>query len=403
MCIEKNLNKPPRRSSKKTISLLDEQLRRRVFWECYMIDRYSSITLDRPPAIADEDIHIELPADANDEEIDAVNVEGSFGDLDSFCQAISQRQFTTTANSEMSVFLLCLRLRRITSKIQKFRRNNEHANAHASPFTAESITASGKVHTDLEKLLSNLESWRRSAPFFASPRTLYETQEWYDLLFLREKLILIRMAIDIVPKQRNNIPPLHLISGCLQAATGIITHFCAIFTENKVTYTRSYFQMLFAAGLSVMYCISVVEHDPETIIHATSAMDQAKKTLEEMGNVLKDPMTYVAIYRALQANTLGKLSTTGEYHNSAFQGRADSSDYYTPGYVQRQQQPVQSARGCFSLPGVLGTMMEDEATVGQLPSPWDILGDHMLWDMEAGMGEYAYGDPMVVFSNIGDI
>ena len=180
-----------------------------------MIDRYSSITLDRPPAIADEDIQIELPVDADDEEIKSMDVSGSFGNLDSIPNTIAQGRSNKSANSEMSVFLSCLRLRNITSNIQKFRRKNEHANYYANLYSIESITASGRIHADLEELLSKLESWRCSVPFFANPRTLYETQEWYDLLFLREKLMLIRMTIDIVPKQRNNIPQSYLISSCL--------------------------------------------------------------------------------------------------------------------------------------------------------------------------------------------
>lgn len=367
-----------------------------------MIDRYSSITLDRPPAIADEDIQIELPVDADDKEIKSMDVSGSFGNLDSIPNTIAQGRSNRSVNSEMSVFLSCLRLRNITSNIQKFRRKNEHANYYANLYSIESITASGRIHADLEELLSKLESWRCSVPFFANPRTLYETQEWYDLLFLREKLMLIRMTIDIVPKQRNNIPQSYLISSCLESATRVITHFCTMFNDRKVTYTRSYFQMLFAAGLSVMYCLSVMDHSSETIRHATSTMDEAKKALDNMGNVLKDAVPYVAIYNALQANILRKLNIMGDYHKTDVQGCLDFGDCSVPGYVQKQQQPAQSTGNYSNFVGSLATITEDEAAIGAVLSPWDILGDNALWDMEAGMGEYVYGDPMALFSNIGD-
>jgi hypothetical protein len=80
-----------------------------------MIDRYSSITLDRPCAIADKYILIGFPADANDEDIQAADVSGSFPNLDSFCAAISLNSPSGPTNTEMSVFFACLRLRQITS------------------------------------------------------------------------------------------------------------------------------------------------------------------------------------------------------------------------------------------------------------------------------------------------
>ena len=175
-----------------------------------------------------------------------------------------------------------------------------------------------------------------------------------------------------------------------------------MFNGRKVTYTRSYFQMLFAAGLSVMYCLSVMDHSSETIRHATSTMDEAKKALDNMGNVLKDAVPYVAIYNALQANILRKLNIMGDYHKTDVQGCLDFGDCSVPGYVQKQQQPAQSTGNYSNFAGSLATITEDEAAIGAAISPWDILGDNALWDMEAGMGEYVYGDPMALFSHIGD-
>jgi len=38
----------------------DEELRRRIFWVCYCLDRSISIVLGRPFAIADRDINVEV-------------------------------------------------------------------------------------------------------------------------------------------------------------------------------------------------------------------------------------------------------------------------------------------------------------------------------------------------------
>lgn len=106
MCIEQGLHRPPRRR----LPLLEEQLHRRVFWECYMIDRYSSSTLDRPFAIADQDITTALPAHVGDTELVAVSA--LYPDLATF-----ESRYTISVPNEMSVFLACIRLRHITSRI----------------------------------------------------------------------------------------------------------------------------------------------------------------------------------------------------------------------------------------------------------------------------------------------
>lgn len=89
-----------------------------------MIAQYSSIILDRPHAIADSDILIGFPADANDEDIEAAEAAGSTTDLDSF--RTTSASSASTDHTEITVFLLCLRLRQITSKIQtRFQQNSD--------------------------------------------------------------------------------------------------------------------------------------------------------------------------------------------------------------------------------------------------------------------------------------
>lgn len=103
MCIEQGLHQPPRRQ----LPLLEEQLQRRVFWECYMINRYSSSTLDRPFAIADQDITTALPAHVDDADLAAASA--LYPDLTTF-----ETSYTRSVQNEMTVFLACVRLRQIT-------------------------------------------------------------------------------------------------------------------------------------------------------------------------------------------------------------------------------------------------------------------------------------------------
>lgn len=145
MCIEQELHLP----SVGQQDLLQEHLRRRVFWECYMIDRYSSLTLGRPVAIADRDIEVPFPAD--DEELIAAN--GFVPNLTAFSASRPPQGI-----SEMSVFFACLRLRQITSKTNA--KLSQSPTVGSSLTTETSFLIMGRVYTDLHQILNELKVWR---------------------------------------------------------------------------------------------------------------------------------------------------------------------------------------------------------------------------------------------------
>ncbi|KAJ6120676.1 hypothetical protein N7523_004956 [Penicillium sp. IBT 18751x] len=422
MCIEQDFHKPTLPSRK--IGLLDEQLQRRVFWECYMIDRYSSITLTRPFAIGDKYIKIGFPVDANDEEIEAAEASRAFPDLDSFGSTSS---LTSVAGrtTEMSVFFACLRLRQITSQI-----HTEFGGKATRRDMQDHATVRGVIYASLDKLLKELQQWRSSTPLFHNPQNLYQMQEWYDLLCLRERLLLVRKAIDIVPK-RDNVPPRDLLSLCFECAIGAITAFCRLFELKKITFTRSYFQLLFNAGLSVMFCLSVVrDFDPVTIRKGTDAVIMGENALERMSEELPDATPYVTVYEALRRYVLRKYSSqleveagrsghpTNEANNELSQprtrdlmhdpktwhgecvGRNNLGDpgmssvgpNFSPGLHAHSSLHLPFTEPAITPGRMTGMPGDTNASEGPLLS-WDIFEDSALWNMEAGLNEYAYGDP----------
>ncbi|KAJ5812470.1 hypothetical protein N7474_008771 [Penicillium riverlandense] len=422
MCIEQGLQKSTLLSRK--IGLLEEQLQRRVFWECYMIDRYSSITLVRPFAIGDKYIHTGFPVDANDEEIEAAEASGAFPDLDSFGSTYSLTS-VSTRTTEMSVFFACLRLRQITSQIHR-----EFGDRAIRRDGQNDDTARGVIYSSLDKLLKELQQWRSSTPVFHNPQNLYQMQEWYDLLFLRERLLLVRKAIDIVPK-RDNIPPRDLLSLCLECAFGAITCFYRLFELRKITFTRSYFQMLFTAGLSVMFCLSVVrDFDQLTIRNGTDAVIMGENSLKKMSKELPDAKRYVAVYEALRRYVVRKYSrqlqveslrnahpTLEANHelpqsaapalmldpktcNGQYDGRTLLEDTgvlaaganLSPSHHAQSSLHAPCTEPAFTSDTIVG--MQGDASISKdSVLSWDIFEDDALWNMEAGLNEYAYGDP----------
>ena len=410
MCIEQGLHERTLPSRK--TGLLEEQLQRRVFWECYLIDRYSSITLNRPFAVADKYIKIGLPADANDEEVEAAEASGAFSDLDSFCSASSLTS-VPTRTTEMSIFFACLKLRQITSRI-----HDEFGGKVARQEARNDATARGTIYYRLDKLLQELQQWRSSTPVFQCPQNLYQMQEWYDLLCLRERLLLVRKAIDIVPKH-GNIPPRDLLSLCLECAVGAIKCFCGLFDQKKITFTRSYFQMLFTAGVSVMFCLSVVkDFDQVSINRGTEAVIIGENALKRMSEELPDAKRYVAVYEALRRYVIRKYSRqlqvdpSRNTHLVADEENESSRPIVPDTALNTTFWPGDNYSGALGIPNpgqsytasfqpfvdtaftpagasIQGATIRSEDSI----LSWDIFENNALWDMEAGLNEYAYGDP----------
>ncbi|KAJ5627193.1 hypothetical protein N7528_004620 [Penicillium herquei] len=59
----------PAKRSKKGCSYLELELRKRIFWSVYTLDKYLSIMFGRPRLLHDEDIDQELPDEMNDEDL----------------------------------------------------------------------------------------------------------------------------------------------------------------------------------------------------------------------------------------------------------------------------------------------------------------------------------------------
>ncbi|KAF0328560.1 fungal specific transcription factor domain-containing protein [Colletotrichum asianum] len=173
LCIEQGLHLNENPSS----NFMQAQMERRVFWQFYMIDRYSSTLLGKPFGIDDRDIETSFPADANDE--DLVTANQSSRDFAAF-----RLSHITLETTEMAVFFTSVRLRQISSRI-----HTEFSRLARNYFeSSQSHFAPGYIYTTLSRLMQELQRWRDDSPVFQQPKCLYESQSWYDLLLARGAL-----------------------------------------------------------------------------------------------------------------------------------------------------------------------------------------------------------------------
>jgi hypothetical protein len=59
----------PCKASKGGTTYIEQELRKRVFWSAYTLDKYLSVIFGRPRLLDDEDIDQDLPDEVNDEDM----------------------------------------------------------------------------------------------------------------------------------------------------------------------------------------------------------------------------------------------------------------------------------------------------------------------------------------------
>ena len=222
-----------------------KQRQRRVFWETYCLDRFSSATLGRPFAIDDKIITAEFATAIPITDEDPLHHD----------PYLVQHGWPSYAEaSDRTVFDHLLTLSRITSSLHaseqsKHRKQNEREGTRKPQSHGPGAEDSFQM---LCKLRSDLETWRRNAPRYNNPQCLYQSPRYFELCFHSEKLYLIRLAIDRIP-QTSSLPPGYLLRPCLSTAYNVIRTFNDLRLNNLVPYTRAYTHLIFTTSLIVVF------------------------------------------------------------------------------------------------------------------------------------------------------
>ncbi|EON68815.1 hypothetical protein W97_08073 [Coniosporium apollinis CBS 100218] len=364
-----------------------------------------------------------------------------------------QGQLGLTTPNELSVFIFCIRLRQITSRIHTafFTGSMDPSN----DLGANAVTLPGYIYVKYHHFMAELEDWRRSAPVFDSPNTLYERPEWYDFLLEKDKLSLIRAAMHKAPK-RNGVPPRDLSAPCMQCAIRVIELYSEMLKAKYITWTRSYFQIMFTAGLSLMYCVSLNEHESKRAPQsgdksfgcAGEALRSCSEVLGKFAQEMPDARGFAIVFEGMRKS----VHTTGDAPSFREESSwmppamtATALQASTSGVsIQRASNPLNELQADNFLPphfygSIQGTgsgqyQLESQphytlesrtndrdlisadttdlasAAVARMPiasdglqmsvdglqepfSAWPIFTDEIMERLEADLGEYAWGDP----------
>ncbi|KAH6875104.1 hypothetical protein BKA58DRAFT_311030 [Alternaria rosae] len=260
-CIEWGLHS----RAQEGLSLLKEQHQRRIFWECYVHDRYSSGILGRPFALLESEIGMALPIDADDETIVA-----------------------SGANTLENVPI--------------------HALYHSGDSTrTPGFQSIGHIYSSFSQFDKELRALRSSVPVFVDPKCLYERSAWHDFMYEKDRLLLARGAIHNLPARQFSGTSIvkEILRVCYQSAIHTIQLYADLRRKDAITWTRSYFQMIFTAGLTVIYCIilGVLTDNDELFVTNTETLPTLN-TCSSLLNYFKDKMpdagSFATVFSVIQ-------------------------------------------------------------------------------------------------------
>ncbi|RFU30446.1 hypothetical protein B7463_g5916, partial [Scytalidium lignicola] len=266
-CIELGLH---REMHYNNISPYKGQVRRRLFWSVYFLERVVALSLGRPYSISDRDIDTNLPCDFDDSIHD-----------DIFISEILKNPSETRPASNLTMFIALIQLKRLESQIQ------------TNIYRVDKPVSS--LFLEVNPLLSAIQDWERSLP------SLTESEDDYlHLQYNKAVRLLLQPFLGILD------PADKLVGICLHASGQI----CEIFKRlhQRDSYGHSFIAVhsIFLAGITICYCLFLaptlwtisVANDLRACSSVLFVMAERTSTVKKYRDVLetviKSAMDFVA-------------------------------------------------------------------------------------------------------------
>lgn len=207
----------------------DVEMRKRLFWSCYTMDRQISIPLGRPFSISDHDIDVALPLDV-DESCQDIRVLEHASKLDPHCPR--------NESTSLTAFLHILQLRRIESSIQQTIYRVDQA---------IDIT-----DAEVDRYLEQLERWRGMIPLDAKTHVdresvAFDGYDYYMVFYWKCKRLLL---YPLISKPRSN--PRYL-QACAKVCGGVAQTYKRLHQTLSVGYSLMALQTVFMAGKMALF------------------------------------------------------------------------------------------------------------------------------------------------------
>ncbi|KAF8864018.1 hypothetical protein BDZ45DRAFT_685576 [Acephala macrosclerotiorum] len=206
----------------KSLTFLTQEMRTRIFWVVYSIDRTLATIMGRPIGLRDEACELRMPADVDDEALLAA--------------AASNLSESSPTSNTMASHLI--KLAQINSEIKYIANSISHKTpAHSYPQIPDIISWQQDV-------LGRLDQWLMTIPRFISAQTKLCEIKYHEVMVL-----LLRPS----PAIRN--PSSESLRLCHQSAISTIRGYEELYRTDLLLYSWPTIHSVFLAGVSMLYCI----------------------------------------------------------------------------------------------------------------------------------------------------
>ncbi|RAK80821.1 uncharacterized protein BO72DRAFT_370200 [Aspergillus fijiensis CBS 313.89] len=203
------------------------QLRRRLFWSVYLVERYVCWSLGRPFSIAETDIDADVPADMDD----ATNDDRQ---IDQMVQTPSDPT-APTPGPNLRRFISTIRLQRIMSRI------------HSEIYRVDRDLPA--LITKVPPLMASLEEFQQAQPVMAPEESTFVRMHWYNCIRM-----LLQRFLSILPCEDP------LIQKCLSVSGKMCQCFKTLRQRDSSGYSFLLVNSLFMAGLTMCLCLFRAPH-----------------------------------------------------------------------------------------------------------------------------------------------
>ncbi|BCS05495.1 Zn(II)2Cys6 transcription factor [Aspergillus luchuensis] len=306
--IDLGLQRDVRASPSLGISLLDQEIRTRIFWVVYTLDRAICTMMGRPIGIRDEACEMRSPLDIPDTDL---------------VDPVSNRNESQESPSHMSHSIHLFKLAKMNSEIKYVMHSIQRdVPSYAYPPVRD-------IFTWQRDMIERLKDWKSTIP--------QESTSGGDVMAklcktrYHETMVLLLRPSPAIPN-----PSEEMLDLCFHQAVDLLQTFGDIYRTGSLLYSRLLVHSVFLGALALLYCIWKLQRTTAKVRvdELMSSLTMAQNILSSIGEHWSeatrardciDELSRVTIERLLRTQSTVELHTEADRTQSRSGGMQRSS------------------------------------------------------------------------------
>lgn len=222
MCVDLELHKEERYPS--DITFFEKDLRRRLFWSCYSLDRQICVYLNRPFGIPEESIDVQYPSLLDDSFITP--------------ESLETNQIPVNHSSYKYVAISFFQVRQLQAELQSILHERKEIPRRFENFKEW-----------LADISLRLDSWINNVPETYAQINCDFNMEFFDLNYNHSRVMIHGLSPVRFDFSDNDMIEL------AEASMGMILSFFSLWEKRSLNHTWAATQNVFMAGTSYLYAV----------------------------------------------------------------------------------------------------------------------------------------------------